>query len=153
MHGGQLHNHRTGGGLLRKGERLVDNMVFITELRSFWQIVTVGEDDDDQESRDIFKAAQVSIGMFGVLSEVTLRVERKFYLRELRTSHDLKYCLDNMDKLVKTDGYVYVKMWMEFYNDFCILYHTNKTDNEVHETTGWVQSFLTVSSIQHGMDV
>lgn len=104
------------------------------------QIVTVTEDDGDK-----FKAAQVSIGMFGILSEVTLRVEEKFYLREVRTHHSLTYCLENMDNLVKEDGHQYVKMWVEFYNDFCVLYQTNKTSVADEETPGYLSSFLTVS--------
>lgn len=117
-------------------------------MLSSYQIVTVSEDDDTQESRDVFKAAQVNIGMFGVLSKITLKVEEKFYLREKRTHHDLQYCLENIDQLVKTDGYEYVKLWMEFYNDFCILFLTNKTDNEIEETPGMLQIFLTVSFIE-----
>lgn len=109
---------------------------------NFIQIVTVGEGDST------FKAAQVNIGMFGVLTEITLRVEEKFYLKEIRTHHTLQYCLTDMDKLVKDDGYKYVKMWMEFYNDFCVLYQTNKTDDEVQETPARWLSFLTVSYIQ-----
>lgn len=106
----------------------------------FLQIVTVSDDDGDR-----FKAAQVNIGMFGILSKVTLRVEEKYFLREIRTHHSLTYCLENMNKLVKEDGYSYVKMWVEFYNDFCVLYQTNKTSVEKEETPGCLQSFLTVS--------
>ena len=106
----------------------------------FLQIVTVSDDDGDR-----FKAAQVNIGMFGILSKVTLRVEEKYFLREIRTHHSLTYCLENMHKLVKEDGYSYVKMWVEFYNDFCVLYQTNKTSVEKEETPGCLQSFLTVS--------
>ena len=104
------------------------------------QIVTLSEDDGDK-----FKAAQVSVGMFGILIEVTLRVEEKFFLREVRTHHSLKYCLENMDNLVKEGGHQHVKMWVEFYNDFCVLYQTNKTSDTNEETPGYLSSFLTVS--------
>ena len=83
--------------------------------------------------------------MLGVLSEVTIKIKEKFYLRELRNHYPLSYCLDNLDQLVKTDEYSHVKLWLEFYNDFCVLYQTNQTNNELEETPSFVESFIVVS--------
>ena len=101
-------------------------------------MVTVSEDNGTQ----LFRAAQVSIGMLGVLSKVTLRVENKFNLKEIRTTVTLNYCMDHLNELVEGD-YTYVKMWVEFYNDLCVLYQTEKTDEPVTPLPWWI-SYLTV---------
>ena len=87
----------------------------------------------------------VSIGTFGVLSKITIRVERKFKLKELRTSHTLDHCLDNLEEYV--EGHEYVKMWVEFQNNFCCLYQTQKaTDDEPIKNRPWkIEVFFTVS--------
>ena len=102
-------------------------------------MVTVTENSNAK----LFKAAQVSIGMFGILSEVTLRVRSKFNLKEIRTSRTLTYCLNNLDTLVQGD-HKYVKMWVEFYNDFCVLYQTEETNEEIKPLPWWL-GYLTVS--------
>ena len=104
-------------------------------------MVTVSEDSD----AELFRAAQVSIGMFGILSEVTVRVRSKFNLKELRTSQTLTYCLNNLDTLVQGD-HKYVKMWVEFYNDFCVLYQTEENNDDPITPLPWWLSYLTVSS-------
>ena len=101
--------------------------------------MTVTEDSNAK----LFKAAQVSIGMFGILSEVTLRVRSKFNLKEIRTSQTLTYCLNNLDTLVQGD-HKYVKMWVEFYNDFCVLYQTGETNDDIKPLPWWL-GYLTVS--------
>ena len=100
--------------------------------------------EDDQDPSD-FKAAVVSIGMFGVLSEITLRVDRAFNLKERRTPQTLDYCLENLDSIV--NSHRYVKFWVEFYNNFCLVYETDKTDEAVRDRPGMIESFLTVSTL------
>ena len=99
----------------------------------------MSEDDDDPSD---FRAAVVSVGTFGVLSEITLRVDRAFNLKERRTPQTLDFCLDNLDPLV--NGHRYVKFWVEFYNNFCVVYETDKTDEAVGGNPGMIESFLTV---------
>ncbi len=81
--------------------------------------------------------------MFGVLSEITLRVDHAFNLKERRTPKTLKYCLDHLDWLV--NSHQYVKFWVEFYNNFCVVYETNRTDEAIGDNPGMIESFLTVS--------
>ena len=100
--------------------------------------------EDDQDPSD-FRAAVVSVGMFGVLSEITLRVDRAFKLKERRAPQTLDYCLENLDSLV--NGHQYVKFWVEFYNNFCVVYETDKTDEAISDRPGMIESFLTVSTI------
>ena len=103
-------------------------------------MVTVSEDDNPE----LFRAAQVSIGMFGIITEVTIKVQKRFMLKEIRTSHKLDYCLDHLNDLVEGD-HKYVKMWIEFYNNFCVLFETDETDEEKTTYIPWLMSYLTVS--------
>ena len=103
------------------------------------QTIIVSEDDEDPSG---FRAAVVSVGMFGVLSEITLHVDRAFNLKERRTPQTLDFCLENLDSLV--NGHQYVKFWVEFYNNFCVVYETDKTDEAIGGNPGMIESFLTV---------
>lgn len=103
------------------------------------QTIVLSEDDEDPSK---FRAATVSIGMFGVLSEITIRVAKAFNLKETRSPHTLDKCLDNLDDLVK--GHKYVKMWVDFHNDFCALYQTEETTEPLSGNPGRLQSYLMV---------
>ena len=106
------------------------------------QVIELTEADDD------FKAAQVSIGLLGVITEVTFSVRKKFLLEEIRTHHTLSECLKNLDDLVLSGEYEYPKIWVEFFNDFCIRYQTRVTNKQIFGNPGPVISFLTVSNAE-----
>lgn len=61
--------------------------------------------------------------MFGVLSEITLRVDCVFNLKERRIPQTLDFCLENLDSLV--NGHQYVKFWVKFYSNLCVVYETD----------------------------
>lgn len=71
---------------------------------------------------------QVSLGLFGVVSEVTFQCEPRFNLEETRSIVSLHGCLDNMEGLVHSAHYV--KMWVEVFSETCVLYQTNRTQEE-----------------------
>lgn len=107
------------------------------------EIVTVSEDD---ENTDDFKAAQVNIGMFGVLTEVTVKVDHAFNLEEFRTHTTLDDCLENLKDLVEDSGFQYVKFWVEFYNNLCVVYRTRRTTLRVKDPPSDLLAFLTYYS-------
>ena len=110
--------------------------LLIFSLSATPQTVTISEGDDN------FEAAIVSIGMFGVISEVTMRVQNAFNLKEIRRSTYFNYCMDNLDELVRSAKYV--KFWVEFYNDLCVIYQTDETADVIEDNPGGLLSFLTV---------
>ena len=87
----------------------------------------------------------VSIGAFGVLSEITIRVKKAFNLKEIRTQKTLTDCLAKLETYAT--GHKYVKMWIESYNNFCALYQTEETTEDSCDHPGMLQSYLTVGSI------
>ena len=80
--------------------------------------------------------------MFGVLSEITLHVDKAFKLKEKRSPQTLDFCLENLDQLV--NSHQYVKFWVEFYDNFCVVYQTDETTDDIGGNPGIVESFLTV---------
>ena len=82
------------------------------------QVITLDKSDER------FKALQVSIGMCGVLVEVTLKVEAEYRLSELRSGHTLDECINDLDTLSKGER---VKFWVDFRNNFCNVFNTSKT--------------------------
>lgn len=107
------------------------------------QVIELSEGDPD------FEAAQVSIGLFGVITEVTLKVRDKFKLKELRHRYrgGLTKCLEDLPTLATDPKYTYVKMWVEFYNDFCILFQTEPTNDRIKCVPSDLLSFLTVRDV------
>ena len=104
-------------------------------------MVELSEGDED------FPAAQINIGLFGVITEVTVKVKRSFRLSEKRGKYDggLDKCLEDMMELSSSSEYKYVKFWVEFHNNFCVLFQTKETTDPISDRPSPLISFLTVS--------
>lgn len=93
----------------------------------------------------------VSIGMFGVLSEITIRVADAFLLKEKRSPQTLDTCLSELTTLV--EGHEYVKMWVDFHNNFCALYQTEKASTcEDCKNPSKLEGYLQVSALPYNQD-
>ena len=68
---------------------------------------------------------QVSVGMLGIITEVTFQIEESYLLREIRTRHTLDHCLLNFDDLMRSGEHA--KMWIEMFTGQCALFVSNKT--------------------------
>lgn len=96
-----------------------------------FQILTVSA----TQSSDIFRAAQVSMGLLGVITEVTFQCEPTFNLEETITTPVIDDCIDNLGQLAYTAEHV--KIWLELCSRSCAYYRTNRTkekprDNPEH---------------------
>ena len=95
---------------------------------------------DNSDER--FRALQVCIGMCGVITEVTLKVEPEYRLSELRSGHTL---INELDTLSKGER---VKYWVDFHNNACNVFNTSKTTEEPKDFICSIVSYVTVRS--HG---
>lgn len=68
---------------------------------------------------------QVSMGLLGVITEVTLQCEPAFNLREVRYTVPLDECLDNMDTIVHSGQHV--KYWIDVHSEQCAVHVANRT--------------------------
>ena len=74
---------------------------------------------------ELFNAAVVSLGMLGVITEVTLQCEDTFLLEETTVNHPIDYCISHYDELAHSAEFV--KFWMEPNSKVCHVYLSNKT--------------------------
>ena len=68
---------------------------------------------------------QVSIGLLGVITEVTFQCEPFFNLVEARKTVPLNICLDDFKSIASSGQHV--KLWTEVYTEKCIIYVANRT--------------------------
>ena len=81
-----------------------------------------------QDSGDVFKAAQVSVGMLGVVTEVTIRVTERFNLEETTSVTTIEGFLSNLEGSV--GGSDHVKVWLELYSGLCQVFEANRSMEE-----------------------
>lgn len=79
---------------------------------------------------------QVSIGLLGVISEVTFQCEPAFNLREVLYNMKLSDCLEEMADTAQRSEHV--KWWVEIHSDVCAVFEINRTaeaprDNPNHQ--------------------
>jgi L-gulonolactone oxidase len=99
-------------------------MTYVTEIemidgRGRVHSLTAGTD------HELYYAAGVSLGLLGIITEVTLQCEDSFSLHEIRTSNPLDYCLDNLMDIVNSADHV--KFWIELSSKTCGLYRASRT--------------------------
>jgi L-gulonolactone oxidase len=82
---------------------------------------------------EVFHAAGVSLGLLGIITEVTLQCEDSFSLHEIRTSNPLDYCLNYMMDIVNSAEHV--KFWIELNSKTCGVYKANRTTESCHIPT------------------
>jgi FAD-linked oxidoreductase len=83
-------------------------------------LVTAGGDIVEcsaEVNGDLFKAAQVSLGMLGIIAKVTLRLEPTYRLRRESRRATLDECLKDLDQL-KHSNRNYEFFWFP-YSDYC----------------------------------
>ena len=73
---------------------------------------------------ELFQAAAISIGLLGIVVEVTIRCEPAFNLRETLTIYSIDYCLEHLHHL--SQG-VFVKLWLDVNSQLCHVFTSNKT--------------------------
>jgi FAD/FMN-containing dehydrogenase len=92
---------------------------------------------------ELFKAAQVSVGLLGIITEVTFQVERSYLLRETLTAHTLERCLLDFDSLMRSGEHT--KMWIELFSEKCAVFAANKTtETAVRDNPNWTRKNIEV---------
>ena len=79
-----------------------------------------------ESDSDLFHAAGVSLGLLGIITEVTLKYESIFNLEESRVSYNLTYCIENMNELSKSAEHV--KLWVELNSESCTITGASRTN-------------------------
>jgi FAD-linked oxidoreductase len=76
-----------------------------TTLVGFRLVTAGGEilECDSQQNADVFAAGRVSLGMLGVMSQVTLQCRSAYYLKEEVRTLDLEECFERADELARSN--------------------------------------------------
>ena len=82
-------------------------------------------------SDELFHAVGVSVGLLGVITEVTVMCEDSFNLEETRITHTLTHCLHNMADIAASAEHV--KLWIEISSGRCDMYTANRTIEEARD--------------------
>lgn len=88
---------------------------------------------------------KVSIGLLGVISEVTIQCERSFNLEETTTLVLLDQCLKTMEATAR--GSQHVKYWIELYTNSCAVFETKRTSEKPRDNPNHVLQTAKVSNI------
>ena len=78
-----------------------------------------------------FPSIQVSVGMLGVVTEVTFQCEEAFHLEETLVPQPLHHCLENFEEIVR--GSEYTKLWLELFSGRCATLLVNRTKESVRK--------------------
>ena len=89
------------------------------------------------KNSDIFYAGLVSIGLFGVITEVTLQCEDTFNLHETLEPQSIEQCLNEMSAVVKRSDHV--KLWIVYHSNTCSIFSANRTSEKPRDNP--VRSF------------
>ncbi len=71
----------------------------------------------------------MSLGLLGVITEVTLQCEESFKLEEKTEKLTLSSCLDQLDHIAASAEYAAV--WSEFYSQRCSIHRYSRTTSAV----------------------
>lgn len=73
-----------------------------------------------------FLSFQVSLGLIGIITEVTFQCVPTFNLEEISEPTGLSNCIQNMDEIIHSAPFV--KLWVEIYSSKCVVFRYEKTD-------------------------
>ena len=102
------------------------------------QVVTASQ----EKNPDLLNAVAISMGMMGIITEVTLQCEDKFNLEETLTAMPLQNCLDNLIEFANSAQHV--KLWIETTSGSCGVFFTNRTDEQPRDN----QPLVTVANLK-----
>ncbi len=86
---------------------------------------------------------QVSLGLLGVISEVTFQCEPAFNLREILYNIPLADCLAAMTETAQRSEHV--KWWVEMHSGLCGTFETNRTTEQPRDNPNHLIETILVS--------
>ena len=68
----------------------------------------------------------MSLGLLGVIAEVTLQCVDAFWLEETTEMSNISRCLEDLKELSASGEHV--KLWLEMYSGHCLIFRYSRTD-------------------------
>ena len=87
---------------------------------------------------------QVSLGLLGIITEVTFQCVSAFDLEETSEPTDLADCIRDLDTIINSAPFI--KLWVEIYSSKCVVFRYNKTEKPRQESVEIWKMDLKVNS-------
>ena len=104
-----------------------------------FQILTVSAN----QSSDIFRAAPVSMGLLGVITEVTFQCEPTFNVEETTTTPPFSECVDNLRQMAYSAEHA--RVWLELWSRSCAYLQANRTKKKARDNPNRLVAALKAS--------
>lgn len=96
---------------------------------------------NEKENPDIFRAACLSLGKIGLITEVTFRAVPKFQLRSVQEVINIETLIEKFDSIWTSDEFI--RIWWFPYTKKCILWRASKSTDPISEPRkSWYGTFL-----------
>jgi L-gulonolactone oxidase len=109
---------------------LATDVTHVQLVNGLGKVVECSEEDVDNS---LFKAVLCSLGVLGVLTEITIRVEALKHLDALEYPLSTKEIEGNLEKVIS--GAEHSRFWWFPHSDKCIVWQANKTDPDKRNVT------------------
>ena len=93
------------------------------------EVMTIGKGDD------LFEAVTVSLGLLGVVTQITFQVESTFNLKEITTVMTLQECTDQFHDLM--ESHEYTRLWIDLISSSCLVITADKVNDPPQPSKGY----------------
>ena len=76
---------------------------------------------------DLFEAVTVSLGLLGVVTQITFQVETTFNLKEITTVMTLQKCIDQLHNMM--ESHEYTRLWIDLISSSCLVITADKVSD------------------------
>ena len=98
-----------------------------TLVVSLEMVTPTGEVMVVHKGDDMFDVVVVSLGLLGVVTEITFQAESAFNLKEITMVTTLQQCIDQFHNF--TESHEYTKLWIDLISSSCMVFTTHRTDD------------------------
>ena len=109
--------HGTG----MKYGNLATLVVSLEMVTASGEVMTISKGDD------LFEAVTVSLGLLGVVTQITFQAESAFNLKEVTTVMTLQECTDQFHDLM--ESHEYTRLWVDLISSSCLVITANKVND------------------------
>lgn len=96
---------------------------------------------NSNENSDIFRAACLSLGKIGLITEVTFRTVPKFQLKSVQEVINIDTLIEKFDSIWTSDEFI--RIWWFPYTKKCILWRASKSNEPIsHPRKSWYGTFF-----------
>ena len=76
---------------------------------------------------DLFDAVTVSLGLLGVITQITFQAENAFNLKQVTTVMTLQECIDQFHDI--TESHEYTRLWIDLISSSCLVVSADKVSD------------------------